>query len=125
MFLLLIFAWHSEARVWTEKESGRQIEADVVKVYSAEKLFSKENRQTITVPFDIFIPTDVEHLEYLLKHRHRGPLHPVHWQEMNACFGIDLWKDEWLWDNITSNTAQRLHIQFESKRILWKIIAAT
>ena len=116
MFLLLIFAWHSEARVWTEKESGRQIEADVVKVYSRrEVVLKKENRQTITIPFDIFIPTDVEHLEYLLKHRHRGLLHPVYWQEMNACFGIDLWQDEWLWDDITSNTAHRLHIQFESK----------
>ena len=116
MFLLLIFAWHSEARVWTEKESGQQIEADVVKVYSRrEVVLKKENRQTITIPFDIFIPADVEHLEYLLKHRHRGPLHPVYWQEMNACFGIDLWQDEWLWDDITSNTAQRLHIQFESK----------
>ena len=34
---------------------------------------------------------------------------------MNACFGIDLWQDEWLWDDNTSNTAHRLHIQFESK----------
>ena len=116
ILLLLIFALHSEARVWTEKESGRQIIADVVKVYSRQEVvLKKENRETITIPFDIFIPTDVEHLEYLLKHRHRGLLHPVHWQEMNACFGIDLWQDEWLWDDTTSNTAHRLHVQFESK----------
>ena len=116
MLLLLIFVLQSEARVWTEKESGRQIKAEIVKVYSSrEVVLKKENRQTITIPFDIFISADVEHLEYLLKHRHRGLLHPVHWQEMNACFGIDLWQDEWLWDDNTSNTAHRLHIQFESK----------
>ena len=116
MLLLLIFVLQSEARVWTEKESGRQIKADIVKVYSRrEVVLKKENRQTITVPFDIFIPADVDHLEYLLKHRNRRLLHPVNWQEMNACFGIDLWQDEWLWDDTTSNTAHRLHIQFESK----------
>ena len=116
MLLLLIFVLQSEARVWTEKESGRQIKADIVKVYSRrEVVLKKENRQTITVPFDIFISADVEHLEYLLQHPNRGLFHPVHWQEMNACFGIDLWQDEWLWDDNTSNTAHRLHIQFESK----------
>ena len=116
MLLLLIFVLQSEARVWTEKESGRQIKAEIVKVYSSrEVVLKKENRQTITVPFDIFISADVERLEYLLKHRNRGLLHPVHWQEINACFGIDLWQDEWLWDDTTSNTAHRLHIQFESK----------
>lgn len=116
ILLLLIFALHSEARVWTEKESGRHLHADVIKVYShREVVLKKENRQTITVPFDIFIPDDVEHLEYLLKHPNRGPLHPVHWQELNACFGIDLWQDPWLWDDDASNTAHRLSIQFESK----------
>ena len=42
MLLLLIFVLQSEARVWTEKESGRQIKADVVKVYSSREVVLKK-----------------------------------------------------------------------------------
>ena len=36
------------------EESGRQIKAEIVKVYSSrEVVLKKENRQTITIPFDI------------------------------------------------------------------------
>jgi hypothetical protein len=112
LFTLLI----ADARLWTDRETGRQIEAEVVKVYTRrEVVLKRKDRSTITVPFNHFCDEDIKHLEYLLQRRKRGRLHKVPWQTLNQSFGIELWQDDWLWDDYPTATAIRLDIPLESK----------
>tara|TARA_E500000178_G_scaffold156734_1_gene156526 strand:+ start:2892 stop:4256 length:1365 start_codon:yes stop_codon:yes gene_type:complete len=114
--LTLLCILTADARLWTDRETGRQIEAEVVKVYTRrEVVLKRQDRSTITVPFDRFSEKDVQHLEYLLQRRKRGRLHNVPWQTLNQTFGIELWQDDWLWDDDPTATAIRLEIPLESK----------
>jgi len=115
LLFLLIAATVADARIW-EDTQGRVIEAEVVKVNPNKTVVLKTVRgKTVTVPFDTFVAEDVQHLEYLLSRKGRGKLHAVPWQEMNDLFGLEIWQDDLLWDDPTTNAAERMELKKESK----------
>ena len=75
------------------------------------------NGRIVTVVFDTFIEADFQYLESRFARRKsgRGKLHPVPWNEMNALFGVEIWQDDFLWDDPTAEVAQRMEIKKESK----------
>ena len=105
----------SYSRTWTDNY-GRTIEAEIIKVnINRTVILEFANNKNKTVSFDIFIPEDVEYLEYLLSRSNRGKLHETSWEQMNDAFGLPIWNDDWLWDDETKDVGNRLNMEFESK----------
>jgi hypothetical protein len=103
----------TQAGTWTSTD-GKEVEALVVRVNPDRTVVLKTDRgKVVTVPFNAFIAANVAELESLLALPFTP--HPVTWQEMNALFGIELWKDPLLWDDSTEETAQRMKLNLESK----------
>ncbi len=112
---LLMAATVADARSWTDTQ-GRKVEAEVVKVNPNRTVVLKPDRgKTVTVSFDTFSKEDVEHLEYLLSRKGRGKLHAVPWNKMNDLFGLEIWKDDLLWDDPTAAAGERMKMEKESK----------
>jgi hypothetical protein len=112
---LLLSATTAGARSWTDT-TGRVVEAAVVKVNPDQTVVLKTNRgKTVTVPFDTFVAKDVEHLNYLLSRNGRGKLHAVPWNELNTLFGLEIWQDDLLWDDLTRDVALRMGLKKESR----------
>lgn len=113
--LLLPAALPAYSRTWTSTD-GKEVEAEVVTVNANQTVALRTHSgRTITVPFNTFAAADVEHLEYLLSRKGRGPLHAVPWNELNQLFGIEIWQDDNLWDDATAETANRMGLAKESK----------
>lgn len=113
MLMFLVFT--CSGRIWTDHK-GRTIEADVIKVNTERTVMLKlHNNKIKTVPFNTFILSDIEYLDYLLSRQYRGKLHSVSWEKMNENFGLQIWCDDWLWDDYTLETSYRLNVNFESK----------
>jgi hypothetical protein len=103
----------AQARTWTGT-NGKAVEADVVRVNADRTVVLKTDRgKVVTVPFDSLVPSDVQYLEMQLAMPF--DLHPVPWEEMNALFGLDIWRDPYLWDDPTAETAERMKLRKESK----------
>jgi len=103
----------AQARIWTST-TGKTVDAEVVRVNPDKTVVLKTTSgKVVTVPFNAFVESDVEHLETRLALPF--DLHPFSWQEMNTLFGIDIWKDPLLWDDPTSETAERMALKKESK----------
>jgi hypothetical protein len=117
-FVLMLFVSGAvilQARTWTSTD-GRTVDATVVKVDPDRTVILKTRRgNLVTVPFETFIDTDIEQLDYLLARRLRGKLHPVPWEELNQLFGLNLWQDDYLWDDPTEAAADRIALEMESK----------
>ena len=112
---IVLLAVTTHARTWKSPD-GREIKADVVKVNADRTVVLKTSRaKTVPVAFNTFVEGDVQHLDYLLSRKGRGKLHAVPWNELNALFGLDIWKDDNLWDDSTSATAKRMKLKKESK----------
>ncbi len=114
---VLLCASSAVARSWTDRQ-GRTVEADVVQVKPNKTVVLKmANGRTVTVAFDTFIEANITYLETRLARQQSGRSkpHPVSWNEMNALFGIKVWQDDFLWDDLTDATAQRLEMKKESK----------
>jgi hypothetical protein len=112
---LLLFASATEARSWMDKQ-GRIVEAEIIRVNpDRTAVLRNERGKTFTVPFDIFMDLDADHLDALLAHRGRRKLHPVLWYEMNDLFGLEIWRDVRLWGDSTAAVAERLRMRKESK----------
>ena len=113
--IMLLAFFQADARIWTDT-TGEKTEAKVVWVNEKKtvKLKTGEGKTVIT-PFSTFIEEDRMHLEYLLSRKGRGKLHRVPWNEMNELFGIDIWQDEYLWDDPTAPSAKRMALKKESK----------
>jgi len=109
LLLLLTFvlaATLAGARSWTYTD-GKTIEANVVEVKPDEIVALKTAEgQVLTVPFNTFVAKDVKYLE---------KLHHVLWKELNKLFGLEIWQDNFLWDDPTAETAKRMGLQKESK----------
>ncbi len=115
LLIVSIISSFVDARTWRD-HSGRTIEAQVSKINSDRTVTLKlKNNNLKTVTFDIFSSNDIQYLEYLYSRRDRGPLHPVSWKKMNEIFGLNIWKDDWLWDDKTEEVGNRLKMNFESK----------
>lgn len=113
--LVLGMATMANARTWTDAQ-GRKVEAEVVKVETDRTVVLKTNRgKTVTVPFSTFAEEDIRHLEHLLSRKGRGKLHAVPWNELNQLFGMEIWQDDNLWDDPTSEAAGRMGLNKESK----------
>ncbi len=69
----------------------------------------------MTVAFNTFVETDVEHFENLLSRKGRGELHAVPWNKLNELFGIEIWQGDSLWDDPTADAAKRMGLRKESK----------
>ncbi|MDF7806874.1 C39 family peptidase [Pontiellaceae bacterium B12219] len=103
----------TRAAIWTSTD-GKEVEARVIRVNPDRTVVLKTYRgKVVTVPFSAFIAADIAELERLLALPFTP--HPVTWQEMNALFGIELWKDPLLWDDPTEEAAQRMQLKLESK----------
>ncbi len=115
VLILLIATTAADARKWTNL-NGRTVEAKVVKVNANKTVVLKTTRgKTVTVPFNTFVEADVQHLEYLLSRKGRGKLHAVPWTELNKLFGMEIWQDDFLWDDPTADAAERMGLRLESK----------
>ena len=113
--IVLLSSTFSYSRTWTDNY-GRTIEAEIIKVnINRTVILEFANNKNKTVSFDIFIPEDVEYLEYLLSRSNRGKLHETSWEQMNDAFGLPIWNDDWLWDDETKDVGNRLNMEFESK----------
>lgn len=103
------------ARTWTDT-NGRTVDAEVVKVNADQTVVLKLKRgKVVTVPFSTFVPEDVKHLDYLLSRKGRGKLHPVPWADINQMFGIEIWMDDYLWNDSPEITGKRIKLKKESK----------
>lgn len=113
--ITLLFAAISEARLWTDVH-GETVEAEVVWVDEDHDVKLKTTDGEIRiVPFSTFIGADEKYLENLLFVKIHGEPHPVPWQDMNRLFGLDIWKDVYLWDDLTEAVAERMQLVKESK----------
>ncbi len=113
--MMILVSSVAEARMWTDT-AGKAFEAKAVWVNSDRNVKLKISpKEIIIVPFSTFVEKDIEHLEYLLSRKGRGKLHRVSWSKMNALFGLDIWRDDYLWDDTTGLAAERMHLQKESK----------
>lgn len=111
---ILSAAW-VDARFWTDTH-GETFEAAVVWVNEDRDVkLNTADGEIVIVPFSTFNATDAEHLEELLFRKIHGKPHPVLWGEMNQLFGLDIWKDVYLWDDLTEATAERMQLIKESK----------
>lgn len=114
--LILLSLWIAAtglARSWTDT-SGRKIEAEVVRVNPNHTVVLKTGRGKVaTVPFGTFAAEDVQYLEELLANH--GKPNGVSWQKMDALFGLDIWRDNCLWDDPTAEAAKRMGLEEESK----------
>ena len=109
----LLLAAGAGARVWTDA-AGRRTEAKVVRVNPNRTVaLQAGSGREFTLPFSAFSSNDVQYLEDLLANH--GKLSPVSWERMNTLFGLDLWRDNRLWDDPTGEVAQRLEMEEESK----------
>lgn len=113
--IILFFGAISEARLWTDVH-GKTVEAEVVWVDEDHhvKLRTTDGKIQI-VPFSTFIVADEKYLENLLFVKIHGEPDPVPWQDMNRIFGLDIWKDVYLWDDLTESVAGRMQLAKESK----------
>jgi hypothetical protein len=115
LIALMVAVAASEARIWTDLQ-GRTVEAKVIKVNPNRTVALKTDRgKTKIVPFDTFSDEDVDYLDDLLARTRRESLHSVTWEQMNEAFGLEIWQDERLWDDLTMKTAERLAMDQESQ----------
>ena len=113
--IALLAALSAPAREWHTRD-GKTIEAEIVWVNEDREVKLKTvDGHTGIAPFSTFIDEDLAFLEEQLFLKIHGKPHPVPWTEMNALFGIDIWKDTLLWDDPTAATAQRMELKPESK----------
>lgn len=96
----------ANARIWTHAKGG-ELQADVVEVKPDQTVVLKTAEgQVITVPFNTFVANDVKYLK---------KMHRVPWKELNKLFGLEIWQDDFLWNDPTAETAKRMGLQKESK----------
>jgi len=111
--LSLLLASLAGARSWTDT-AGRNIEAEVVRVNPNRTVVLKTGKGKVaTVPFNTFAAEDIQYLENLLANH--GKPNGVSWQKMNTLFGLDIWRDDCLWDDPTAEAALRMELEEESK----------
>jgi len=104
-----------EARLWTDL-GGKTFEAEVVWVNEdRDAKLSTPSGEINIIPFSTFSILDKEHLEDLLFRKIHGEPHPVPCEDMNRLFGLDIWKDVYLWDDFTGPVAERMQLIKESK----------
>jgi len=102
----------ANARTWTTT-TGRAVEAKVVRIKPDRTVILKTTRgKVVTAPFDTFVEEDIEYLETRLALPFE--LHSVSWQKMNEIFGIEIWRDSFLWDDPTAEVGARLEMDKES-----------
>lgn len=105
----------ADARQWTGAE-GSTWQAEVVWVSEDREVKLKNADGGVDVlPLSAFSTEDIQYLDQLLFRKIHGEPHPVPWQEMNTLFGLDIWKDTYLWDDLTADVAKRTRMRLESK----------
>jgi hypothetical protein len=103
----------AHARTWTSTQ-GKKVEASIVRLNADRTVILKTSQgKVVTVPFDAFVEDDATELDQLLALPFAP--HPVPWQQMNALFGLEIWKDPLLWDDATDEAAVRMQLNKESK----------
>jgi hypothetical protein len=113
-FLFCLTA-RAETRNWIDVE-GKKFKAEIVLIHSNKTVTLKPvMEKSITIPFSTLIPEDEAYLENLLLQERAEKLHPVLWDKMNTLFGMKIWQDECLWDDITDLAAKRMKLIKESQ----------
>lgn len=113
--MIALSAALAEARLWTDL-CGETFEAEVIWVDEDRDVkLSTSGEEIRIIPFSMFSAADEEVLENLLFRKIHGEPHPVPWEDMNRLFGLDIWKDIYLWDDLTSPAAERMQLIKESK----------
>ncbi len=115
LLTLALAAAHSDARTWTHAQK-ETFDAEVVWVNEDHEVkLETADGETRIDSFSAFSAEDQDHLEDLLFRRIHGDPHPVSWQEMNRLFGLEIWKDVFLWDDPAESAAKRMKLKKESK----------
>jgi hypothetical protein len=105
----------TEARMWTNT-AGETFEAEAVWVNDDQEVkLCMADGTILIVPFSTFPPETEEHLEDLLFRKIHGDPHPVPWKTMNELFGLNIWKDVYLWDDLTGPAGERMLLKKESE----------
>lgn len=113
--LILMMAVTARARLWTDTQ-GQTIDADVVWVNEQRTVKLQTPAGEIRIgPFSAFVSADIAYLDSLLSQKGRGKLHAIPWQEMNSFFGLNIWQDDFLWDDTTRAVAERVQLRKESE----------
>ncbi len=105
----------AQGRLWIDHK-GELFEADVVWVNDDREVkFSLPSGEIRVVSFSSLKAEGEEYLEQLLFQKIHGEPHPVPWEELNRLFGLDIWKDVYLWDDLTGPAAERMQLIKESE----------
>lgn len=115
LVLLCSSVIRAESRLWTYA-NGKELDAEVVWVNERKNVkLRTPTDDCLVLPFSAFTDENIEYLESLLLRKQLGGLHPVPWSEMNTLFGLDIWQDFYLWDDVTSTAAERMKLEKESQ----------
>ncbi|QHI68523.1 C39 family peptidase [Tichowtungia aerotolerans] len=105
----------AKARTWTNTK-GKTFEAEVVWINEDKEVkLASANGETIVVPFAGLSAENEEYLEDLLFRQIHGEPHPVSWKKMNELFGLNIWKDVYVFDDHTKPAGERMQLEKESE----------